>query len=131
MTGRSACSPSISLHHQLAVARFAHSDSDGGGIRGLSELVVLEETMNRIKYDLDVDGDLLPADFFDLIGGTSHLREGKTTVAHARLGRKLITVMPQPDCAVIGAGRVASAAATDGQVSVELSSALRGRCAWG
>ncbi|KAH8750222.1 hypothetical protein F5883DRAFT_227773 [Diaporthe sp. PMI_573] len=27
--------------------------------------------MNRIKYDLDVDGDLLPADFFDLIGGTS------------------------------------------------------------
>ncbi|KAK4233068.1 acyl transferase/acyl hydrolase/lysophospholipase [Achaetomium macrosporum] len=44
---------------------------DGGGIRGLSELVVLEEIMNRIKYDLDVDGDLLPADFFDLIGGTS------------------------------------------------------------
>lgn len=71
MTGRSACSPSVSLHHQSAVARFAHSNPDGGGIRGLSELVVLEEIMNRIKYDLDLDGDLLPADFFDLIGGTS------------------------------------------------------------
>jgi patatin-like phospholipase/acyl hydrolase len=44
---------------------------DGGGIRGLSELVILEEIMNRIKFDLNIDGDLLPADFFDLIGGTS------------------------------------------------------------
>ncbi|KAK3382112.1 hypothetical protein B0T24DRAFT_660893 [Lasiosphaeria ovina] len=44
---------------------------DGGGIRGLSQLVILDEIMNRIKYDLDVDEDLLPADFFDLIGGTS------------------------------------------------------------
>ncbi|KAL6407343.1 kinesin light chain [Ilyonectria robusta] len=44
---------------------------DGGGIRGLSELLVLEEIMNRIKYDVDEDDDLLPADFFDLIGGTS------------------------------------------------------------
>ncbi|RDW62196.1 hypothetical protein BP6252_11629 [Coleophoma cylindrospora] len=44
---------------------------DGGGIRGLSELIVLEEIMNRIKFDCDEDKDLLPADFFDLIGGTS------------------------------------------------------------
>ncbi|KAL2137146.1 hypothetical protein VTI74DRAFT_8778 [Chaetomium olivicolor] len=57
---------------------------DGGGIRGLSELVVLEEIMNRIEYDLDADGDLLPADFFDLIGGTS--RGGKITITFARLG---------------------------------------------
>ena len=71
MSGRSACSPWVSLDIKLALAHFAHSHTDGGGIRGLSELVVLEEIMNRIKYDLDVDGDLLPADFFDLIGGTS------------------------------------------------------------
>ncbi|KAJ6438980.1 fungal specific transcription factor domain-containing protein [Purpureocillium lavendulum] len=44
---------------------------DGGGIRGLSELVVLEEIMNRIKHDLGLDGDPVPAQFFDLIGGTS------------------------------------------------------------
>lgn len=51
--------------------RVTHNNLDGGGIRGLSELLVLEEIMNRIKYDLDEDDDLLPADFFDLIGGTS------------------------------------------------------------
>ncbi|KAL6408074.1 kinesin light chain [Ilyonectria robusta] len=44
---------------------------DGGGIRGLSELMVLEEIMNRINHDLQTDDDVLPADFFDLIGGTS------------------------------------------------------------
>ncbi|KAJ6443016.1 COM1 regulatory protein [Purpureocillium lavendulum] len=44
---------------------------DGGGIRGLSELVVLEEIMNRIRIDLREDKDPIPARFFDLIGGTS------------------------------------------------------------
>ncbi|TKA80355.1 hypothetical protein B0A49_01484, partial [Cryomyces minteri] len=44
---------------------------DGGGIRGLSELKILEEIMNRIKFDLRMEDDPLPADFFDLIGGTS------------------------------------------------------------
>ncbi|CAI4212654.1 unnamed protein product [Parascedosporium putredinis] len=44
---------------------------DGGGIRGLSELLILEEIMDRIKYDLGMADDPLPADFFDLIGGTS------------------------------------------------------------
>ncbi|KAM7208430.1 Acyl transferase/acyl hydrolase/lysophospholipase [Rhypophila decipiens] len=44
---------------------------DGGGIRGLSELVILEQIMWRIKHDLDMADDPLPADFFDLIGGTS------------------------------------------------------------
>ncbi|TKA37733.1 hypothetical protein B0A49_13237, partial [Cryomyces minteri] len=42
-----------------------------GGIRGLSELKILEEIMNRIKFDLRMEDDPLPADFFDLIGGTS------------------------------------------------------------
>ncbi|CAK7207974.1 hypothetical protein SEUCBS139899_010808 [Sporothrix eucalyptigena] len=44
---------------------------DGGGIRGLSELLILEQIMSRIKYDLKMTDDPLPADFFDLIGGTS------------------------------------------------------------
>ncbi|KAK3938524.1 hypothetical protein QBC46DRAFT_162245 [Diplogelasinospora grovesii] len=43
----------------------------GGGIRGLSELLILEEIMRRIKHDLEITDDPLPADFFDLIGGTS------------------------------------------------------------
>ncbi|KAH8683638.1 acyl transferase/acyl hydrolase/lysophospholipase, partial [Ilyonectria robusta] len=44
---------------------------DGGGIRGLSELIILEEIMRRVKHDLNMADDPLPVDFFDLIGGTS------------------------------------------------------------
>lgn len=53
------------------VARVTNSYLDGGGIRGLSKLLILEQIMERIKYDLDMADDPLPADFFDLIGGTS------------------------------------------------------------
>ncbi|KAI1170459.1 phospholipase [Nemania sp. FL0916] len=44
---------------------------DGGGIRGLSELLIMEEIMERVKKDLNMTDDPLPADFFDVIGGTS------------------------------------------------------------
>ena len=54
---------------------------DGGGVRGLSELLIIEEIMQRIKHDLDMDDDPLPADFFDLIGGTS--TGGVSWVDHA------------------------------------------------
>lgn len=71
MIGRSASSPWVSMHTKPTLDCFAYLDPDGGGIRGLSELLVLEEIMYRIKCDLGADDDLLPADFFDLIGGTS------------------------------------------------------------
>ena len=45
--------------------------ADGGGIRGLSELIILEELMERIKADEKLDTVPIPADRFDLIGGTS------------------------------------------------------------
>ncbi|KAL1893925.1 hypothetical protein Sste5346_006066 [Sporothrix stenoceras] len=44
---------------------------DGGGIRGLSELYILEEMMLRIKYKYKLEKAPLPADFFDIIGGSS------------------------------------------------------------
>ncbi|KAF7887298.1 hypothetical protein EAF00_009592 [Botryotinia globosa] len=44
---------------------------DGGGIRGLSELIILDEIMKRLKYALKSSVDLLPADYFDMICGTS------------------------------------------------------------
>ena len=44
---------------------------DGGGIRGLSELCILREIMNRLKYKLKLDELPIPAEYFDLIGGTS------------------------------------------------------------
>ncbi|KAI9869902.1 MAG: hypothetical protein M1830_004948, partial [Pleopsidium flavum] len=44
---------------------------DGGGIRGISELIILEEIMHRVKRIGNLERDPLPADYFDLICGTS------------------------------------------------------------
>ncbi|RDB16830.1 Kinesin light chain [Hypsizygus marmoreus] len=44
---------------------------DGGGIRGLSELIILEEIMNRIKHLDKLNHVPRPCDYFDLIGGVS------------------------------------------------------------
>jgi patatin-like phospholipase/acyl hydrolase len=46
-------------------------DLDGGGIRGLSELIIIEELMERIKWNERLPKVPIPADYFDLIGGTS------------------------------------------------------------
>ncbi|OBT54871.1 hypothetical protein VE04_04686 [Pseudogymnoascus sp. 24MN13] len=43
---------------------------DGGGIRGMSELIILEEIMHRVGRALKVETPL-PADYFDMICGTS------------------------------------------------------------
>ena len=55
--------------------------TDGGGIRGLSELLIIKEIMHRLMVDenakREIDGQPLltglpkPCDYFDLIGGTS------------------------------------------------------------
>ena len=44
---------------------------DGGGIRGLSELIVLREIMQRIQHDEGLETVPCPCEYFDLIGGTS------------------------------------------------------------
>ncbi|KAG6884378.1 hypothetical protein C0992_006445 [Termitomyces sp. T32_za158] len=44
--------------------------ADGGGIRGLSELHILEELMNRIKVQEELSRVPKPCEYFDLIGGT-------------------------------------------------------------
>jgi len=44
---------------------------DGGGIRGLSELIVLREIMQRIQHDEGLETVPRPCEYFDLIGGTS------------------------------------------------------------
>jgi patatin-like phospholipase/acyl hydrolase len=46
-------------------------DLDGGGIRGLSELIILDELMERIRWIKKLPRVPIPADYFDLIGGTS------------------------------------------------------------
>jgi len=55
--------------------------TDGGGIRGLSELLIIREIMHRLMVEENVkresEGQPLltslpkPCDYFDLIGGTS------------------------------------------------------------
>jgi patatin-like phospholipase/acyl hydrolase len=40
---------------------------DGGGVRGLSSLYILQRIMNAI----DPDNPPKPCDYFDVIGGTS------------------------------------------------------------
>ncbi|KAG8740353.1 hypothetical protein FRC10_004465 [Ceratobasidium sp. 414] len=44
---------------------------DGGGVRGYSALIILQAFMLRLKVYLGSEKDILPADFFDLIIGTS------------------------------------------------------------
>lgn len=46
-------------------------DADGGGIRSLSELLILHEIMHRIKHDLGLSRAPPPCEYFGLIGGTS------------------------------------------------------------
>lgn len=55
--------PAVHLHLLLA-------NLDGGGPRGLSQLFMLEELMNRIKFDKELEALPLPCEYFDLMGGT-------------------------------------------------------------
>jgi patatin-like phospholipase/acyl hydrolase len=43
---------------------------DGGGVRGLSSLLILREVMEEIGRKADAPAPL-PCEYFDLIGGTS------------------------------------------------------------
>ncbi len=44
---------------------------DGGGIRGVSELFILDEIMKRIQLRKNLPNTPKPCEYFDLIGGTS------------------------------------------------------------
>jgi patatin-like phospholipase/acyl hydrolase len=43
---------------------------DGGGIRGLSSLLVLQTIMHRIQVEEKLQSPPFPCEYFDLIGGT-------------------------------------------------------------
>jgi patatin-like phospholipase/acyl hydrolase len=65
----------------LMVSLTSNHRTDGGGIRGLSELIVIKEVMHRLMVEENAkrkkDGEQplsslpKPCDYFDLIGGTS------------------------------------------------------------
>lgn len=45
--------------------------TDGGGIRGVSELVILDRIMRRLQEKEGLDELPKPCDYFDLMAGTS------------------------------------------------------------
>jgi patatin-like phospholipase/acyl hydrolase len=47
------------------------SRADGGGIRGLSSLYILENMMQKIKLMENYDVQPLPCNYFDMICSTS------------------------------------------------------------
>jgi len=57
---------------------------DGGGVRGLSSLLILREIMETIERETDADGTPLPCEYFDLIGGTGS--GGLIAIMLGRLG---------------------------------------------
>lgn len=44
---------------------------DGGGVRGLSSLLILGEIMEDIAHKAELAESPRPSEYFDLIGGTS------------------------------------------------------------
>lgn len=44
---------------------------DGGGVRGLSSLLILKDVMAQLNSQREDSEVLKPCDVFDLIGGTS------------------------------------------------------------
>jgi patatin-like phospholipase/acyl hydrolase len=56
----------------------ADAVSDGGGIRGISSLLILEDIMEKIREAKGLDRVPRPCEHFDLIGGTSTGGYGNT-----------------------------------------------------
>lgn len=50
---------------------FTDRTADGGGIRGISSLLILEDIMQKIREAKGLDHVPRPCEHFDLIGGTS------------------------------------------------------------
>jgi hypothetical protein len=57
---------------------------DGGGVRGLSSLLILREIMEEIGRRTEAPETPLPCEYFDLIGGTS--TGGLIAIMLGRLG---------------------------------------------
>ncbi|KAF9956871.1 hypothetical protein BGZ72_002382 [Mortierella alpina] len=61
----------------MATTSFAHHNGarllsiDGGGVRGIASLIILDEIMRRVQKRLNLEETPLPADYFDLAAGTS------------------------------------------------------------
>ncbi|KIJ39617.1 hypothetical protein M422DRAFT_174944, partial [Sphaerobolus stellatus SS14] len=66
---------------------------DGGGIRGMSELLILKEIMDRVQSQEKLSSALLPFEYFDMIGGTS-----TGGIIALMLGRLRMSINDAIDC---------------------------------
>ena len=65
---------------------------DGGGVRGLSSLLILREIMEDIGQRIGAPETPKPCDYFDLIGGTS--TGGLIAIMLGLLGMVLLSSIP-------------------------------------
>ena len=63
----------LALGARLRIILIFRTDAlaDGGGIRGVSMLLVLDEIMRRVQHDKRLASLPRPCEYFNLIGGTS------------------------------------------------------------
>ncbi|KIJ39529.1 hypothetical protein M422DRAFT_110290, partial [Sphaerobolus stellatus SS14] len=66
---------------------------DGGGIRGMSELLILKELMDRVQSQEKLSSTPLPCEYFDMIGGTS-----TGGIIALMLGRLRMSINDAIDC---------------------------------
>jgi predicted acylesterase/phospholipase RssA len=85
--------PQTPVHVKPATREFRILSLDGGGVRGLFTVIVLEVLMEEIRILTKHDDDIRPCDFFDLIGGTS--TGGLLAVMLSRLRMDLISCKKQ------------------------------------
>ncbi|KAG6890166.1 hypothetical protein C0995_010870 [Termitomyces sp. Mi166 len=76
---------------------------DGGGIRGISELLILEEIMMRIKAEEGLEKVPKPCEYFDIIGGT-----GTGGLIAILLGRLCVSIEEATKAYIEFAGKVFS-----------------------
>jgi hypothetical protein len=44
-------------------------DTDGGDLRAVSQLVILDEFMRRVEWDTKASGRILPCEYFHMMAG--------------------------------------------------------------
>ncbi|MCJ1405766.1 hypothetical protein MMC11_008996 [Xylographa trunciseda] len=85
--------PQTSIPVEPATRKLRILSLDGGGVRGLFTVVVLEALMEEVRILTKREDDIKPCDFFDLIGGTS--TGGLLALMLSRLRMDLISCKKQ------------------------------------
>ncbi|KAF7975990.1 hypothetical protein HWV62_8150 [Athelia sp. TMB] len=83
--------PSVFHHHSPGGLRLLSLDA--GGIRSMSQLIILKKIFKRIKDEDKLDSEPLPSDYFDMISGT-----GSGGLIAIMLGRLRMSVAEAIEC---------------------------------